>query len=215
MYNLPEYKEHDFEKIVAFMRANPFIVLSGVANNRPVATQVPVLIDEDPNGIISLRGHMMKGTDHYKAFLQNASVLAIFSGAHTYVSASWYTDKQQGSTWNYMSVHALGELHFLDASELIDILRETTSHFENDPASPSLYDHLPSEYIERLVKAIAGFRIDITKLDHVFKLSQNRDRESYENIILKLEGGDASSRQIAGEMKARLQTAYPNSNPTE
>jgi transcriptional regulator len=204
MYNLPEYKEKDHAKILSFMEENPFIVICGVAADQaPVATQVPVLIRANENGDIYLLGHMMKGTDHYKAFTNNSAVLAIFSGAHTYVSASWYSDKQQGSTWNYMSVHAKGKLSFLPKEELIAILKETTSRFENNPASPSLYEHLAQDYIDKLIKAIEGFRIDVEQLDHVFKLSQNRDEQSYQNIIEKLDEGGAHSKQIATEMKLR------------
>jgi transcriptional regulator len=204
MYNLPEYKEKDHQKIRSFMEENPFVVLCGVsADNMPVATQVPVLIREDANGDLYLLGHMMRGTDHFKAVVQNPAVLVLFSGAHTYVSASWYTNKQQGSTWNYMTVQAKGKISFLPKEELFSILNQTTSHFENDPGSPALYEHLPQEYIDHLSKAIEGFRIDIDSLDHVFKLSQNRDQQSYINIIEQLDNGDAQAQQIAAEMKNR------------
>ena len=76
-----------------------------------------------------------------------------------------------------MTVHAKGNLSFLSKDELRSILNDTTFHFENDPGSPSLFEHLPEEYIDRLTKAIEGFRIDIMSMDHVFKLSQNRDEE--------------------------------------
>lgn len=211
MYNLPEYKEKDQAKIRSFMEENPFILICGVAaDGTPVATHIPVLIREDASGNISLLGHMMKGTDHYKAFLENSAVLGIFSGAHTYVSASWYTNKLTGSTWNYMAVHAKGKLTFLGKDELRTILHETTDQFENDPASPSLYEHLPEEYVEKLTKAIEGFRINITSMDHVFKLSQNRDEQSYKNIISKLDEGDSQSKQVAAEMKSRLQCPFPH-----
>ncbi|RYY30766.1 MAG: FMN-binding negative transcriptional regulator [Chitinophagaceae bacterium] len=204
MYNLPEYKEKDQGRIRTFMEENPFILLCGVASDAtPVATHLPVLIREDDAGNIYLVGHMMKGTDHYKAFVDNPSVLGIFSGAHTYVSASWYTNQQTGSTWNYMTVHAKGKLSFVDKNTLRTILSDTTYQFENNPASPSLFEHLPEEYIEKLIKAIEGFRIDIISLEHVFKLSQNRDEKSYDNIIAKLEAGDPQSKQIASEMKTR------------
>lgn len=210
MYNLPEYKEQDVEKIQAFMKANPFIVICGAdANNKPVATHIPVLVRQEADGRIYLMGHMMKGTDHYKAFLQNPAVLGIFNGAQTYVSASWYTNKQQGSTWNYMTVHAKGTLQFLGVEELHDILRDTTAHFENNPSSPSQFEHLPDEYIQKLVKAIAGFRMDISQIDHVFKLSQDRDEKSFENIIEKLDEGNQQSKQIAAEMKTRQSDTFP------
>jgi transcriptional regulator len=210
MYNLPEYKEQDQAKIRSFMENNPFILLCGVGpDNSPVATNVPVLIREDEEGKIFLLGHMMKGTDHFKALLNNPSVLAIFSGAHSYVSASWYENKQVGSTWNYMAVHAKGQLTFLPKDELYGILRETTAHFENDPGSPSLYENLAPEYIDKLSKAIEAFRLDITSMDHVFKLSQNRDEKSYENIIAKLDTGDHQARQIAAEMRNRQGCPFP------
>jgi transcriptional regulator len=210
MYNLPEYKEKDPEKIWSFMQANPFVLLCCVTGaGTPVATHVPVLLRRDENGGSYLLGHIMKGTDHYKALLDNTNVLAIFTGPHTYVSASWYTDKQVGSTWNYMSVHAHGQLSFLGHDDLIDILRDTTLHFENNPESPSLFEHLPGDYVNRLTKAIAGFRIDINDLQHVFKLSQNRDEKSYVNIIDRLENGDQHARQVAAEMQVRHAEQYP------
>nr|WP_315821696.1 FMN-binding negative transcriptional regulator [Paraflavitalea speifideiaquila] len=111
MYQLPYFKEQDFETVRAFMKAHPFIVLTGVdANNMPVATQVPVMITEQEGKTI-LRGHLMRQTDHHKAFIQNPNVLALFTGPHTYVSASWYSDPRQGATWNYMTVQAQGTLH--------------------------------------------------------------------------------------------------------
>ena len=211
MYNLPEFKEEDQSKIRSFMEDNPFILVCGVAEDgTPVATHVPVLIREDAAGHLYLLGHIMKGTDHYKAFVNNPAVLAVFSGAHTYVSASWYTEKLTGSTWNYMTVHAKGKLTFLSKDELRHILNDTTWHFENNPSSPSLFEHLPEEYVDRLTKAIEGFRIDILSMDHVFKLSQNRDEESYKNIISKLDEGDPQSREIAAQMKSRQQCPFPH-----
>ena len=57
----------------------------------------------------------MKKQDHTNAFLKNPDALVVFSGAHTYVSASWYENKQIASTWNYQSVQASGMIHFQDA----------------------------------------------------------------------------------------------------
>ena len=47
MYNLPYFKEQDGEVVLEFMRQHPFVFLSGVdVDNKPVASQVPVFIDE-------------------------------------------------------------------------------------------------------------------------------------------------------------------------
>ena len=209
MYNLPYYKEKDGDKVLAFIKEHPFAMLIGVdAEQKPVATQIPFLFVEK-EGHFYLRGHIMKGNDHHKAFMDNPQVLAVFTGPHTYVSASWYANKQQASTWNYMAVHAKGELSFLEDNELLKMLDELTSFYENDPSSPSLYKELPEEYVMRLTKAIVAFEIKVTAIDHVFKLSQNRDKKSFENILDKLEAGDYESQAVAGEMRKRKNQFFP------
>ena len=108
MYDLPHFKAADNQEVFDFMQAHPFIFLCGSdARGKPAATQVPVLL-EQREGVLYLRGHVMRKQSHTEAFQQNPQVLAVFSGAHTYVSASWYRNKQGGSTWNYQNVQAAG-----------------------------------------------------------------------------------------------------------
>lgn len=210
MYNLPYYKEKDDAKVLEFMKQHSFAMLLGVdAEQKPVATQIPFLFVER-EGQLYLQGHIMKGNDHHKAFEQNNQVLAVFTGPHTYVSASWYTNQQQASTWNYMSVHAKGELSFLQDEALLQMLDDTTSFYENNPNSPSLYKELPQDYVMRLTKAIVAFEIKVTAIDHVFKLSQNRDQKSYDQIIVKLEEGDYESIAVADEMRKRKDQLFPS-----
>lgn len=208
MYNLPHYKEKDAAIVLAFMKEHPFAMLTGVDDEqKPVATQIPFLFVER-EGQLFLRGHIMKGNDHHKAFSTNKNVLALFTGPHSYVSASWYTNPQQGSTWNYMTVHAKGEMHFLPDEELPGLLNELTSYYEKED-SPALFKHIPDDYITRMVKAIVAFEIKVTAIEHVFKLSQNRDQQSFENILEKLYAGDADARAVANEMRKRKDQFFP------
>jgi transcriptional regulator len=208
MYNLPYYKEKDAAIVLDFIKQNPFGMLMGVdADQKPVATQVPFLFVEREDGLY-LRGHIMKGNDHHKAFSVNKNALVLFTGPHCYVSASWYTNPQQGSTWNYITVHAKGELRFLDDSELPGLLDELTASYEKE-GSPASYQNIPQDYIERMVKAISAFEIKITSMDHVFKLSQGRDKESFENILSKLSAGDANQKAVAEEMRKRKDQLFP------
>ncbi len=210
MYKLHYFTEQDEAEVMKFMCQHPFITLCGCdGNGRPVATQVPVLISEREGRLI-LRGHVMRNTDHHKAFGQQPNVLALFTGPHTYVSASWYSNPRQGSTWNYLTVHARGTLKFLDQDALLEILRDTTAYFENNDASPASFDQLPAEYVNRLIKAIIAFEITIHELDNVFKLSQNRDQESYRSIIKELSQQDAQAQQIAEEMRRREKKLFGN-----
>lgn len=209
MYNIPYFKEKNEEAVIEFMQKQPFAFLSGSdLNNHPVATQLPLLLEKKENKIF-FHGHMMKSTDHHKAFIENPNVLCVFTGPHTYVSATWYSDPHQASTWNYISVHARGTIKFLDDDALVDVLRKTTLHFESDNhASTTVFDNLPHEYRNRLMKAIVAFEIEVKEIDNVFKLSQNRDKESYTNIIEKLkeQGGDGSL--VASEMEKRYERGF-------
>ena len=209
MYNLPDFKEKEGEVVLEFMRNHPFIFLSGAdAENKPVATQIPVFIDEK-DGKLFLTGHIMKNTDHHKAFEKNPNVLAVFTGPHVYVSATWYDDPYQASTWNYMSVHAKGTIRFGDADDLVSILKRLTLYYENNnAASTTVFDNLPSVYKERLMKAIIAFEVEITSIDNVFKLSQNRDEKSFLNIIAKLQEQGSDGQFIAAEMKKRQQQLF-------
>jgi transcriptional regulator len=204
MYNLPYFKENEQEVVLQFMREHPFVFLSGVdAENKPVATQVPVFIDEK-DGKLFLTGHIMRNNDHHKAFEQNPNVLAVFTGPHTYVSATWYDNPQQASTWNYMSVHAKGTVRFGNKEDLVAILKRLTLYYENNnPESSTVFDNLSPSYTEPLMKAIVAFEVEVTSIDNVFKLSQNRDEKSYDNIIGKLKQGDSDAKEIAEIMESR------------
>jgi transcriptional regulator len=207
MYHLPYFTEKNEAVVKEFMKQHPFATVIGQSSTYPVATQIPLLIEE-ADGKLFFKGHIMRQTDHHKAFVQNPQVLCLFTSGHSYVSASWYTNPQTASTWNYMTVHAKGVLEFLGEEDLLDILEKTTAHFENDPNSPGSFHYLPSDYIAKLSKAIVAFRIEVKELDHVFKLSQNRDEKSYRNIIQHLEKRDLEAQIIAEEMKKREESLF-------
>lgn len=204
MYNLPDFKEKDAAVVQEFIRQHPFALMAGCdKGNKPVATQIPVFI-EGKEGKLFLTGHMMRNTDHHKAFVQNPEVLCVFTGPHAYVSASWYSNPHQASTWNYMAVHVTGRMSFLAEEALIDVLQKTSLYFENnDSSSSTVYNNLSPDYTDRLLKAIVAFEVEVTAIDHVFKLSQNKDRESYRNIITRLSAGDKDEAAVAEEMKKR------------
>jgi transcriptional regulator len=202
MYNLPYFKEKDQEAVLEFMRKHPFVFLTGVnEENKPVATQVPVFIDER-DGKLFLTGHIMRNNDHHKAFEKNPNVLAVFTSPHVYVSATWYDDPHQASTWNYMSVHAKGTIRFGNKEDLISILKRLTLHYENNnAASTTVFDNLTSAYTEPLLKAIVAFEVEVLSIDNVFKLSQNRNEKSFQNIMDKLNEQGSDGKFIAEEMK--------------
>lgn len=212
MYNYPHYKETDPQKVLEFMKQHPFVTIIGAsASGRLEATQVPVLVGEK-DGQIVISGHIACKTDHEKAFSENPEVLVIFTGAHTYVSGTYYTGNlQQASTWNYISIHARGRLRWMNEEDLRQMLKALTLHFENgNTSSTTIYDNLPSHYIDKLVKGIMGFEMVVTELDNVHKLSQNRDEVSYDNIVAQLKKGGGDAREIGELMEERKNKVFPS-----
>lgn len=201
MYHVPYFKTVEQSQVIQFMREHPFVTIIGTnAAGIPVATHVPILLEERVNQLFLL-GHFMRKQEHTLAFEQNPEVLAIFHGPHAYVSAQWYEPQNVASTWNYMIVHARGKMKFLDEQALIDFLGRLTDHFEVVQDSPAALAKMDTQYVQQMAKAIVAFEMQVTELAHVFKLSQNKPEAVRQNIIAHLEKGDAEAQAVAKAMK--------------
>jgi transcriptional regulator len=55
-------------------------------------------------------------------------------------------------------------------------------------------------YVKDLMKAIVAFEIEITDIEHVFKLSQNKDEATQNNIIQSLQQQDDNAKAVANAM---------------
>jgi transcriptional regulator len=203
MYKLPHFTEQDPETIVAFMKEYPFATVIGCNEKNIAATQIPLLVHYQKNEI-KLRGHFMRHTDHCEAFLKNPEAMFMFHGAQCYVSASWYDERGHGSTWNYMTVQARGKMVFYNDEQTIGLLKELTHFYEDSQEHPELLENMTDDYVQHSVKAILGFEVVLENVQATFKLSQNRNDESYKKIVTALEATNKIQEQsIANEMKKR------------
>ncbi len=202
MYDISYFKAKDHKEVFDFMQANPFVTICGVDEKGfPIAAQIPILIKE-VEGKIVISGHLMRKQDHTNAFELNNHVLVIFSAPSAFVSASWYTSKGQASTWNYQTVHAIGKIEMKDEAHLHQLLTDLTMHFEKDMDAPTQVKNLDPMYMQQNMKAIVSFEIEVAELKNVFKLSQNRDEASHQNIQNELnKEGTPACKYMAAAMK--------------
>ncbi|UAY52458.1 FMN-binding negative transcriptional regulator [Ferruginibacter albus] len=204
MYKLPYFTEEDHASVIAFIKENPFAIITGFDEQYPVATHIPLEIQINDDGKIILSGHLMKNTDHHRSFEKNEKVLVIFNGPHCYISASWYANPAGASTWNYMTVHAKGKLQFTDEAGTYNAIKAITNKYEGIETAAA-FTNLSDEYVQRMIKAIVGFTIEVESIENVFKLSQNRDKADRENIVEQLlKRNDEQSKLIAEEIKKRI-----------
>lgn len=200
MYSPPHFTEKDRQAITEFIQEHPFATLILNDSGKSYATQVPVMLDEREDELY-ITGHIYRHADHYPALANSKDVLLLFTGAHCYVSASWYTRRGQASTWNYMSVQARGAVRMMDEAETLELITALTHQYEDGQIVPETVEQMSEEYISVNLKAIAGFEIAVTQLDATFKLNQNKDDESYRNVVDQLMATeDINSITIAGEM---------------
>jgi transcriptional regulator len=194
------YREEDRKRIVEFLKANSFPAIVSHDGEKLVATHLPVEIIDNVDGSLTVLGHMSRANPQWKSF-GDQEVLLIFQGAHTYISPRWYNHVNV-PTWNYINVHVYGKVRMLEGEELRSLLSELVTKHETGTGYSM--EALPADFVEKEMRGVAGFALDVTRLDAASKLSQNRDDESYTSIISHLEArGDDSSAEIAREMKTR------------
>ena len=127
--------------------------------------------------------------------------LIIFQGPHTYISSSWY-EEQQVPTWNYQAVHVYGNVNLQTQEELIEDLKTLLVTYEHHRQHPVLWETLSPELIERELKGIVGFKLNVTDIQAAYKMSQNRNDEDYANIITQLQQESTpDANHVAQEMK--------------
>jgi len=195
------YRNNDLSGIKAFIRKNSFATLVTGGNLSLEATHIPIELIEPNEGEAFLQGHISRANPQWKNFSDAGSVLAIFHGPHTYVSSSWYNHVNV-PTWNYMAVHVYGKIKIIDGEELYQSLKGLVDRYEAGSSKPIRVEELPEDMMNKYMKGIVGFRIEIEKIEGKWKLSQNRDDEDYQNIIHELEKlEDVNARLVAEEMK--------------
>jgi transcriptional regulator len=192
------YREEDRTKIIEFLKRNNFSALISHDGEKLVATHLPTETIENADGALTILGHMSRANPQWKSF-GDQEILLIFQGVHTYVSPRWYNHVNV-PTWNYMMIHVYGKPRMVEGEELRSLLGSLVKKHEVNTGY-SMED-LPADFVEKEMKGVAGFAIEVTRIEAAYKLSQNRDDESYASIIRELEGrGDENSAQVAGEMR--------------
>lgn len=200
MYIPRRYQEHDRDRILSFMKENSFAIMVSVKDGIPVASHIPLAVEKNMQGKDVLVGHISRGNEQKFTLTEGAKLLCIFPGPHAYISPRWYT-AMNVPTWNYLSVHAYGTLRIMEGDELKAALSRLINTYEQHLPHPVTMEELPGKMLEDDVRGIIGFEIMIDELQAASKLSQNRDEESYSNVINQLQAGDAPAGKVAEAME--------------
>ena len=185
MYIPNIYKNENQEEIENFIHENGFGILVNTTNGKPWATHIPLLLEKNKLGKPILTGHISLLNPQAESLKSDQEVLVIFSGAHAYISSSWY-DHENVPTWNYLAVHVYGKVTILNHDDAVSSLKRLVDKYEKKSKNPVRVEELSAKTM-REAKGIIAFEIEISEFQAVKKMSQNRDEKNYQNIISELE----------------------------
>lgn len=202
MYIPPAFQEDDVAVLHAEMRAVRLAHFVTATADGLIATPVPLIVDatEGANGV--LYGHVARANPQWKA-VPIGEAMALFMGSHAYVTPSWYATKRETGmvvpTWNYVAVHAYGNVEFFDdADRLLDVVTRLTNLHEGPRAAPWAVTDAPESFIRSQLRGIVGLRMPIARLEGKRKMSQNRNEADRAGVAAGLAASDRpSDRAVA------------------
>jgi transcriptional regulator len=198
MYTPKHNREEDVEKLYAFMRNYGFATLVTVKDGVPRATHLPFMVEKAYERI-TLYAHMAKANDQWRDFSEERELLVVFQEPHAYVSPRHYETAHNVPTWNYVAVHLYGHARILEKTEEKLELLERLIH-EHDENYFRAWKELPEDYLNSKLNGIVAFRIDATRIEARFKLSQERTARERENIIVEFAANDDPLASDIGEL---------------
>ena len=202
MYIPKHFKLTDLDEIQEFIHKHSFGTLTTTKNGRPIATHLPLQLTKEGDDYF-ISGHMAYGNPQWRTFEKSGDVLVAFQGPHAYISSSWY-ENENVPTWNYQAVHLYGTARLLDEAELRAALTLMMHKYEHHREHPVLWETLSPEMLDRELKKIVGFKIQVTEVQAASKMSQNRNETDYQNVIDQLKNEDnAASTKVAEAMERK------------
>lgn len=156
-----------------------------------VASHLPLLLDPEPAPYGTLVGHLARPNPQARGAVAGVAALAIFQGPDAYITPSWYETKRRTGavvpTWNYVTVHAYGEVAFFsDPARLRDVVTRLTEREESRRAAPWAVTDAPEAFIAGMLKGIVGVALPIARLEGKWKMSQNRPPEDRAGVVAGL-----------------------------
>jgi transcriptional regulator len=210
MYVPKHHEEIDLQVMHTLIQAHSLGAWVTLDDNGFNADHIPFILDGSRGQHGTLRAHVARANPVWQTLNAAAPSLVIFQGPQTYITPNWYPSKQLNGkvvpTWNYAVVHAHGTAKIIhDRDWLSQTITDLTNQHESAQALPWKVSDAPAEFIDRLLDAIVGIEIPITRIVGKWKVSQDEarpDRLSTSEALAKL--GDANSLAMSDLVFSRI-----------
>lgn len=188
MYVPKHFEEPKVEVMHELIRERPLATVVTMSSQGLNANHIPLHLSTGAAPFGTLRGHVARSNPMWSDLQTGIEALVIFHGPDAYISPSWYATKQESGkvvpTWNYAVVHAYGTLQVIDdASWVRNQLEALTAHNEQNFTAPWAVSDAPRDFTEKLIAAVVGIEIVISRLSGKWKVSQNQPAQNQAGVI--------------------------------
>jgi transcriptional regulator len=151
------------------------------------ATPLPLIAETDASGsIVSLLGHFARRNPHVAALQADPDALILFQGPQAYISPRLVSNPTWAPTWNYAVLRFEVTVEFVP-DETDAAVRCLAAHLEHARHDPWRVEELGSRY-GQLLPHIIAFRAHVRAMRATFKLGQDEERATFNEIVAGLAG---------------------------
>ncbi|MFI7134867.1 FMN-binding negative transcriptional regulator [Nonomuraea sp. NPDC050153] len=202
----PMYRVDGESLAVEVVDRHPLALLISNGKTVPEATQVPIVrlpasSDDQLTGT-SLLGHMNRANPHWAALSNETTAKLVFMGPGGYVSPTLYNTDVAAPTWDFVTVHLIGTVRlFTNLDETLSVVTTTARTLESRCGSGFDFD-ASLEYHTSIAPGVGAFSFHVEKVEAMFKVSQEKNREIQENVMAWFaDGRGCSCTDMVGTMR--------------
>lgn len=191
MYIPKIFEEPSVEVMHNLIRSHPLSTLITLSGGSLNANHIPLHLTDSPEPYGTLRGHVARANPLLTDLASNLEALAVFHGPESYISPSWYSTKSESGraipTWNFTVVHAYGIIRTVDDKDWLQRhLNLLSAHSESVFEEQWEVTDAPLAYIDKLMSAIVGIEMVITRMVGKWKISQNQPDINKASVVAGL-----------------------------
>jgi len=174
------FTRYSTSDVAALIESYPLATICSFRNSF-VASQMPMLLEQDDGVPKSLLGHFPKQNPHFEVLTNDPNALFIFHGPQSYVSPTDAGKSDWAPTWNFATVQIEAKVCFDD--KLTDqSLEAIVEAMERARGTKWSTGDLGARY-GNLRARVMGFRAHITNIRARFKLGQDESEAVFESIV--------------------------------
>lgn len=173
MHPNPAFRKEEPARNIGFARDRAFGTLAINGEDGPETAHIPFLLDESGE---TAELHLVRSNPIARAVQGPTPCVITVMGPDGYISPDWYGVIDQVPTWNYVSVRLRGTLHPTPHDDMHAVLDRLSAHLETllRPKPPWTPEKMTDGVMEKMMRAILPFRMDVAQIDGTWKLGQNK-----------------------------------------